>query len=63
MEIITSELQAGLPLELLYADNLILVAESKESLLKKIVQCTMEIWAGGQRFESEYRKNEGTVRW
>jgi len=32
MEMISRELQAGLPLELLYADNLILMAESEESL-------------------------------
>ena len=32
MEMISSELQAGLPLELLYADDLILMAESEESL-------------------------------
>jgi len=29
MEIITKELQAGVPLELLYADDLILMAESE----------------------------------
>jgi len=32
MEIVTRELRAGLPLELLYADNLILMAESDKSL-------------------------------
>ena len=38
MEMISRELRAGLPLELLYADDLILMAESVESLRDKIVQ-------------------------
>ena len=38
MEMISRELRAGLPLELLYADDLILMAESEESLRDKIVQ-------------------------
>ena len=38
MEIITRRLQAGLSLELLYGDDLILVAESEEGLREKIVQ-------------------------
>ena len=36
MEMISRELRAGLPLELLYADDLILMAESEESLHDKI---------------------------
>jgi len=59
MEMISRELRAGLPLELLYADDLILMAESKESLHDKIVK-----WQSGletKRFEDEYRKNEGNV--
>jgi len=36
-EMISRELQAGLPLELLYADDLILMAESEESLCDKRV--------------------------
>jgi len=38
MEMIFRELWAGLPLELLYADDLILTAESEESLRDKIVK-------------------------
>ena len=38
MEMISRELWAGLPLELLYADDLILMAESEESLHDKIVK-------------------------
>ena len=38
MEMISRELRAGLPLELLYADDLILMAESEESLRDKIVK-------------------------
>ena len=38
MEMISRELRAGLLLELLYADDLILMAESEESLREKVVQ-------------------------
>ena len=38
MEMISRELRAGLPLELLYTDDLILMAESEESLRDKIVK-------------------------
>jgi len=38
MEMISRELRAGLPVELLYADDLILMAESEESLRDKIVK-------------------------
>ena len=38
MEMISRELQAGFPLELLYADDLTLLAESEESLCDKIVK-------------------------
>ena len=38
MEMISRELRAGLPLELMYANDLILMAESEESLRDKIVQ-------------------------
>jgi len=38
MEMISRELRAGLPLQLLYADDLILMAESEESLRDKIVK-------------------------
>ena len=44
MEMIFRELRAGLPLELLYADDLILTAESEEYLRDKIVKwkCGLE---------------------
>ena len=57
MEMISRELCTGLPLELLYADDLILMAESEESLHDKIVK-----WVGSKRFEDEYRKNKGNVK-
>jgi len=38
IEIITRQLRGGLPLELLYADDLILMAESEESLRDKIAK-------------------------
>ena len=57
MEMISRELRAVLPLELLYADDLILMAESEESQDSK-----MEIRVGSKRFEDEYRKNEVNVQ-
>jgi len=53
MEMISRELRAGLPLELLYTDDLILMAESEESLCDKIVS---------KSFEDEYWKNKGNVQ-
>ena len=38
IEMISRELRAGLPLELLYADDLILMAESEESRRDKTVK-------------------------
>jgi len=38
MEVISRELRAGLPLELLYADDFILMVESEESLCDKTVK-------------------------
>jgi len=56
---ISRELRAGLPLELLSADDLILMAESEECLM---IRYKMEIRVGSKRFEDEYRKNEGNVQ-
>jgi len=56
MEMISRELRAGLPLELLYADDLILMAESEESLCDKIVK-----WKSG--FEAKRLKmNTGNTK-
>ena len=38
MEMISRELRAGLPLQLLYADDFILMAESEESIRDKMLQ-------------------------
>ena len=46
-EITTTELRAGLPEELLYADDLILMAESEESLREKIVKWRSGLEAKG----------------
>jgi len=61
MEMISRELCTGLPLELLYADDLILMAESEESLHDKIVKWKSWLKAS-KMFEYEYRKNEGNVQ-
>jgi len=47
METISRELRAGLPLELLYADDLIVMAESEESLRDKIVKWKSGLEAKG----------------
>ena len=47
MEMISREVRAGLPLELLYADDLILMAESEESLCDKIVKWKSGLEAKG----------------
>ena len=60
MEMISTELRAGLPLELLYADDL--MAESEESLCDKVVKWKSWLELGSKRFEYEYRKNEGNVQ-
>ena len=43
---------AGLPLELLYADDLILMAESEESLRDKIVKWTSGLEAKGMKMNT-----------
>ena len=45
MEMISRQLRAGLPLELLYADDLILMAEIEESLRDKIVKWKLGLGA------------------
>ena len=50
MEMTSRELRAGLPLELLHADDLILMAESEESLRDKIVK-----WKAGLEAKQEKR--------
>jgi len=56
MEMISRELRAGLPLELLYADDLILMAESEESLRDKIVKWKSGLKAKGLRWIQEKRR-------
>jgi len=52
MEMISRELRAGLPLELLYADDLILMAESEESLRVKIVKWKSGLDAKGLKMNT-----------
>ena len=52
MEMISRELRAGLPLELLYADDLILMAESEESQRDKIVKLKSGLEAKGLRMNT-----------
>jgi len=49
---ISRELRAGLPLELLYADDLILMAESEESQRDKIVKLKSGLEAKGLRMNT-----------
>jgi len=52
MEMISRELCAGLPLELLYADDLILMAESEKSLCDKIVKWKSGLEAKGLKMNT-----------
>jgi len=52
MDMISRELRAGLPLELLYADDLILMAESEESLHYKIAKWKSELEAKGMKMNT-----------
>ena len=52
MEMISRELRAGLPLELLYADDLILMAENEESLRDKIVKWKSGLEAKGLKMNT-----------
>ena len=52
MEMISGDLQAGLPLELLYADDLILIAESEESLRDKVVKWKSGLEAKGLKMNT-----------
>ena len=56
MEMISRELRAGLPLELLYADDLILMAESEENLRDKIVKWKSGSEAKGLKMIQEKRR-------
>ena len=52
MKMISRELQAGLPLELLYVDDLILMAETEESLCDKIVKWKSGLEAKGLKMNA-----------
>ena len=52
MEMNSRELRAGFPLELLYADDLILMAESDESLHYKIAKWKSELEAKGLKMNT-----------
>ena len=52
MEMISRELRAGLPLELLYADDLILMEESEESIRDKIVKWKSGLTAKGLKMNT-----------
>ena len=52
MEMISREIRAGLRLELLYADDLILMAESEESLCDKIVKGKSGLEAKGLKMNT-----------
>jgi len=56
MEMISRKLRAGLPLELLYADDLILMAENEESLCDKIVK-----WKSGMEAKG-FKMNTGNTK-
>ena len=54
---ISQEFRGGSPWELMYANDLVLIADSVEEIMGKYT-----VWkeGGGQRTESEYRENKST---
>ena len=52
IETIFRELQAGLPLELLFADDLILMAESEESIRDKVIKWKSGLEAKGLKMNT-----------
>ena len=60
MEVLVRRVKEGLPWELLYADDLVLIAEYgwTEGEDEQV-----EGMYGGKRFEGEYRKDEGDGKW
>ena len=52
IKMISRELRAGLPLELLYADDLILMADSEESLRDKILKWKSRLEAKGLKMNT-----------
>ena len=63
MEMISGELWEGLRLELLYADDLILMAESEESVHDKIVKWKSGLEAKGVKMDTGKTKVCSVVVW
>ena len=51
MDVVSSEARSGLPSELLYADDLVLMAPTMEQLGRRVAE-----WRSGQMIKGEYRK-------
>ena len=51
LEALSRQFREGLPMELLYADDLVLMAESEELLLEKVEE--VEKWDGSKGSQSE----------
>ena len=51
----------GLPWELLYADDLVLLADSEEEFEEEAAE--MEEWIGGKGIEGKCRENESHEMW
>ena len=60
MEVVTRKVREGLPWELLYADDLILVAQSIEELREG---STVEGLHGVKRPKNEYREDKSDEKW
>ena len=56
LEALSREFREGLPMELLYADDLVLIAESKELLLEKLRK-----WKNGMEVRG-FRVNAGKTK-
>jgi len=60
MEAISREFRVALLLDLLYADDLIVIAETEDDLIKRLNEWKDNVDTGEQRHESKYEKK---MRW
>jgi len=58
MEAISREFRVDLPWELLYADNLVVVAENEEDLIKRVNECKDNVDNKGVRVNMNKTKVE-----
>ena len=61
VEAISREFRVALPWELLYADDLVVIAETEDDLIKRLDEWKDNVEI--QRHESKYEYNQGYNQW